>query len=391
MPLLTIATLLTVTSCLVARPEPVGFRQPESALYDPLAEAYRVPHRAKGLLEADRDGFVLHVLNAFPDTRADSILRTSLPQERLPLPAGMDFVNGIARASGGALFVGTMRSGRIVRLAPDGSATTFANGADGVFAGAALRYDAARGLLWGTSTDIFPERGPEGELVRRRARVFARDVQSGRLVHVVEVPEGSFANDLALAPDGSVYVTDSFGPRVLRFDPETSRVERYAESPMLDPEGSLGPSGLALGPDGALVVGLYGPGRLVRIRRPAAAGEGPRADRITLPRLLENPDGIAWLPARTDSAAVLLVLEGAAESGDGRLLRITLDGPLSAGHSLAGRIDTLASGMTGPVNLTTRADGVAPDTVWVTESGVQFRLEGGFEVGRSAVHQFILP
>lgn len=333
-------------------------------------------------------------------------LRTALSVERLHIPAGLDFLNGIARRSDGALLVGTMRSGRIAQIESEKPSTWFvAESGEEVFAGAALRYDASRGLLWGTSTDVFPAKDSDGTPVRQRARLFARDGHTGRLVRSIEVPEGAFANDLALSPDGAVYITDSFGPSILRFRPNADvPFERYVESPLLDASGEgLGPAGIARAPDGTLVIGLYGPGHLVRVRPPQGERGAPAVDRIALPRRLENPDGIALLRPRAGAASqlladeatvestVLLVLEGAADSGDGRLLRITLNGPLSGPRPLSGRIDTLAIGMTGPVNLTTASDGVSPDTVWVTESGVQFRFEGGFNIGSSAVYRFLLP
>jgi hypothetical protein len=44
--------------------------------------------------------------------------------------------------------------------------------------------------------------------------VVAIEIPSGRIVSRVPIPGATFLNDLATGPDGTVYVADSFGPRV---------------------------------------------------------------------------------------------------------------------------------------------------------------------------------
>lgn len=85
---------------------------------------------------------------------------------------------------------------------------------------------------------------------------------------------------------------------------------------------------------------------------------------VRLPRRLENPDGMRFAPDGR-----LLVLEGAASSGDGRVVRIDVLGKASGPR----RIEVLASGLETPVNLTVDAQG----RVWVTEARLRDRLLHG--------------
>jgi hypothetical protein len=63
------------------------------------------------------------------------------------LPANFQYPNGIAHASDGTLYVGSITSGQILRIAPDGKTETFFPGNDEIFAATALRLDESRSIL----------------------------------------------------------------------------------------------------------------------------------------------------------------------------------------------------------------------------------------------------
>jgi sugar lactone lactonase YvrE len=260
----------------------------------------------------------------------------------LALPAGFELPNGIAVAADGTLFVGSMTSGRIIRLTP-GAATweTLFAGSAAVFACGSLRLDERRGLLWGTSPDLEGSRG---------ARVFALDVATGHLRRLLLLPDGGFANDLAVDPGGGIYVTDSKRARVLHLGPDADRFAIVAEDPRFRVEpDQYGPAGIALAADGSLIIGLFSSGRLFRIA-PRSGGIEP----IALPRALENPDGLALGPDGR-----LIVLEGAHATGDGKLLAIDI---AISGATDPSSIETLAAGLANPGNVSVR-DG----WIWLTE------------------------
>lgn len=292
---------------------------------------------------------------------SDSIIVTN----RIELPEGFQYPNGIAHASDGALFVGSVTSGRILKSRPGSGWKTLFAGSNQIFAGTTLRLDEPRGLLWGASPDFLGRKRAGGSIERRRHRMFALDARSGEVRKVILMPDAGMGNDIAIAPDGGIYVTDSRHPRVLYLPPGGDRFETYVEDKRFAPGDGIGLAGIALAFDGTLALGMFDAGRLFLVRR-GTNGE-PAISEIELPRRLENPDGLRFTP----DGQGLLVTEGAVESGNGKLLRIDVGTPTENFRS----IEVLASGLESPVNLTLAADG----RVWVTESRIRHRLLPGRE------------
>jgi sugar lactone lactonase YvrE len=276
----------------------------------------------------------------------------------LLLPAGTRYPNGIARAGDGTLYVGQVTSGRVLRKVPGREWDVLFPGSDEIYAGTSLRLDEARGLLWGASPDFLP--GAQA----RPHRVFALDVRTGAVQRALTLLDGGFGNDLALAPDGAVYVTDSRLGRVLRLRPGAQAFEVLVEDPRLLPVDGVGAGGIARAAHGTFVIGNYGSGRLFVMQ--GADAPQSRLRQLVLPRRLENPDGMAFAP---DGA--LIVIEGAVASGDGKVLRVP--DPLAPGPRT---IETLQRGLESPVNLAIGPDGRA----WVTEARIRHRLLPGREL-----------
>jgi hypothetical protein len=142
------------------------------------------------------------------------------PESVLPLPGAgvwlVSNVNGAPTAKDG--------NGYIARVAPDGSMQRrwIAGGRDGVTLHAPKGMAIANGVLWVADIDV--------------VRKF--DLGSGAPLGEVAVPGSTFLNDVSVAPDGAVYVSDS------GFDP------------------SFGPSGTdaiwRIAPDGALAALVRG-------------------------------------------------------------------------------------------------------------------------------------
>ncbi|QRK09579.1 SMP-30/gluconolactonase/LRE family protein [Archangium violaceum] len=312
----------------------------------------------------------LHLIGALTAALLTAAPSASPITTRLPLPAGFTYPNGIAHAEDGTLFVGSVSNGRILRRAPGGDWTVLFPGSKEVFAVTSLRLDVARGLLWGTSPDAMGLLRPGGALGRRAPRIFSMDARTGEVRRIVAIPEGGLGNDLTVAPDGGLYVTDSTRGSVLHLRPGGERLETYVSDARFLAKGagmsSVGPAGIALAPDGrTLAVNTYGPGRLFLVRL-GSAGAPPTVSEVELPRRLENPDGMRFAPDGR-----LLVLEGATSSGDGRVVRIDVLGTASGPRP----IEVLASGMESPVNLTVDANG----RLWVTEARLRDRLLRGAE------------
>lgn len=132
----------------------------------------------------------------------------------IQLPAGFQYPNGITHSSNGTLYVGSVTSGQILRITPNGKTETFFPGTDEIFAATSLRLDEQRGILWGTSPDFLGVRGADGQITRRPSRIFAIDTRSAQVLQVIPMLDGGFSNNIALDENGGVYVTDSSRPRI---------------------------------------------------------------------------------------------------------------------------------------------------------------------------------
>lgn len=134
----------------------------------------------------------------------------------------------------GSFFVGSLHRGQIVRIGRDGAASVAHPDAAGASDGRrgqvlGLRVDSARNVLWAATLVIDSaaprfRRGPGGWAALR-----AFDLASGRLVASHAPPDPAsphLLNDIALAPNGDVYVTDSEGGALFRLPNGGTALER---------------------------------------------------------------------------------------------------------------------------------------------------------------------
>lgn len=313
---------------------------------------------------------------ASPDLIAAS-LTPARKVTRIALPTGFQYPNGIARASNGTLYVGSVTSGNILQVQPNGKIETFFPGSDEIFAANSLRLDEQRGILWGASSDFLGVRGDNGEVTRRPHRIFALDIRTSKVLRVILMPDGGFGNDMAIAPQGGVYVTDSNRPRIYYLAPGAKQLQIWAEDERFRSE-LIGLAGIARAANGTVVVGLFSDGKLFKV---TPSPQGTQVEAISLQRPIENPDGMVFAPDGS-----LLVLEGAIASGNGRLLRIR---NILAPASKPKAIEVLADKIESPANLT-----VAGREIWLTESRIRHRLLPGKETAvpdRFFIRHFTLP
>ncbi|MGF1551836.1 MAG: hypothetical protein ACFBWO_04945 [Paracoccaceae bacterium] len=281
---------------------------------------------------------------------------TASPSARsIWMPEGFAYPNGIAFEATGGLLVGSVVSGDIATVGlGEPPAVRFAE-TERRFAGTALRLDAERGLLWVASPD-FLGRVVDGAVVRRPNRLAVVDAATGETAWSAPMPEGGFANDIALDGRGGAFVTDTTLGRVLHLAEPGAPFEIVADG-LESTAGGLGPAGIALAADASLIVGIYGDGRLLRVRPGGREGEAT-IEAIALAAPIANPDGLAFGPDGR-----LLAIDGAVASGDGRLVAVDLSG--AAPHG----VEPLVSGLDLPVNLAVRDRLVA-----ITESRIRHRM-----------------
>ena len=148
---------------------------------------------------------------------------------------------------GERFFIGSIAQRKIVVADAKGEARDFSSVSDKLDAVLGLAVDSVRGHLYAVSTNGFEE---SAKTARRNA-VVRYDLKTGRLIGRVAALDAMQLNDLALAPDGTLYVTDSESGTLFRKKPDEKTLTRFGEA------GALrGANGIALGGDGTLYVTL---------------------------------------------------------------------------------------------------------------------------------------
>ena len=200
-------------------------------------------------------------------------------------PAEPVLIEAAAIDGEGRLLVSSVHLGGVHRLGADGEMDrlTPADAGRGVFG---LVADPERGWLWAASTDSAFDTAEGGG-----AALLKLDLATGRLLGRYEAGDGDHAfGDLALGPDGAVYISDSVAREVLRLSPGGSGLETVATFPE---RGS--PQGLAIWPEGGWLIVADYPTGLHRIT--LATGEraqvaGPEGVELRgLDGLVLAPDG----------------------------------------------------------------------------------------------------
>ncbi|HET7731560.1 MAG TPA: hypothetical protein VFK48_16170 [Usitatibacter sp.] len=138
-------------------------------------------------------------------------------------------------------FVGSTTRGKVLRVEEDGRAADFIpeQTLDAVLG---IAVDAPRRLVYVVSTSALTEEGRK----RLRNAVLAYDIDSRKLVQRYDVPSAAQLNDVAIAPGGRVFASDSASGAIYEI-----AVKGPGPSRLLLPPGQLGGSnGLASAPDG---------------------------------------------------------------------------------------------------------------------------------------------
>lgn len=268
-------------------------------------------------------------------------------QELVAVPGERAFPESVTSTGDGTLYVGSIVEGGILR-APPGAATAepwIAPAAHGTRSIFGVLADESTGTLWACSNDVSAIGIPSpGDALGSTLKGF--DLATGALKSSAALPgEQPFCNDIAVGPDGRVYVSDILASRVLRLTPDGSGFEVWTADERLAPEpDGPGVDGLVFGSDGALYLTTFGKGELFRV----AVGPDGAAGAVTplVPsRALTMPDTLRLL----DDGRLLLV------EGGGSLDLVTVVGDKA-------QIETLADGFITPVSVTQ-----VGDTAWVAE------------------------
>jgi len=134
----------------------------------------------------------------------------------------------------GKFYVSSISKRKIVCVSKDGSVRAFkTSGQDGLGETLGMKVDAKRRLLWVVS-DSFAPGGAPGENTAvpgpdEHSGVFQYDLKTGtlRFKHLLPAGSAGFLNDVALAPSGEAFATNSGTGEVFRISPDHDGVELF--------------------------------------------------------------------------------------------------------------------------------------------------------------------
>lgn len=275
----------------------------------------------------------------------------------IALPGDHVFPESITSTPDGTLYVGSIGTGGIFRVPHGGQRVErwIKPGALGSRSIMGVLADERSGTLWACSNDLSAMGigvSIPGEKTGSWLEGF--DLKTGEGKISVKLPgKSAFCNDIAVSRDGSVYVTDSAAPDILKLSPDRKHLEIWATDPRFQPPvGGVGLDGIAFGSDGRLYVDTYTTGEFFRVG--VTDGEPGEITRLQTSRHLVLADGLR--PLGEDK---FLLIEGG-----GRLDRAVVNGDTVT-------IQTIRDGFSTPTGVTL----VDKKVAWVSEGQLPYLFD----------------
>jgi len=279
------------------------------------------------------------LFSAVSAVKANDAMRIALADERA-------FPESITASSDGTLYVGSLATGGITRI-PRGATRGepwIKPGAYGSRSTFGVLVDEASHMLWVCSNDMsaFGIPGP-GSVSGSYLKGF--DLRTGKGKVSAALPgTRTLCNDIAVGQDGSLFVTNSLAPQLLRLKSGGHQLEVWLEDPQFAaPSQGGGLDGIAVGGDSNLYVNTFTKGDFFRIE--VHNGAPGKVTKLQTSRPLVSPDGL-----RVVSGLTFVMVEGS-----GRLDRVIVTQDTAA-------IEILAEGFSGPT-----AVALVGTTAWVAE------------------------
>ncbi len=265
----------------------------------------------------------------------------ALAAQPVLVPFPHDFAESITATADGSLIFSSFAGGRISRAAPGAAEASewIKPGTNGLLSVLGVLADDASGTLYACSVDAsgFGVNVPTGS---KPGGLKTFDLKTGAPKASYDMPAGTIAgqtplcNDMVVAADGTVYVTDTLSGRILRLKKGASALETWATDPRWDVKGPQ-LDGIAILADGNIYANIFEGDGLYRVEiRPD--GSAGTVTRLQTSHKLYHSDGLRRFGPNT-----LLMVEGETV---GTLDLITISGDTA-------KVDTLQGGFDGPVSL----------------------------------------
>jgi sugar lactone lactonase YvrE len=198
------------------------------------------------------------------------------------IPEGIEY-----DTSNGRILTGSLTEGSILQIHPDGRVTDVVQDPE-LISSIGIEVDEPRNRLLVANSDRAVFEGG----VRGQAKLGVYDLTTGDRIAMVDLAASiedapadiaHFANDVAVAEDGNIYVTDSRADVIYRVDGD------YRASVFHRPDGTgLSFNGIVAHPDGYLLVA--GGTTLWKVPLDDPTGAAP----VQLPEEIPGQDGMVW-------------------------------------------------------------------------------------------------
>ena len=275
-------------------------------------------------------------------------LTATVPAVAKPVPVLRElpedwYPESLAAGPDGSLYVGSWRQGAVARLRPDESAPQILvkPGEGGLANGQGVLVDARAGLLWVCSGTLGFTTVPTTPSALK-----SYDLKTGAVRASYVMPDNGYCNDLAQARDGTIFVTDSYHPRILALRPGGKRFETWLEDARLGTgDAKFTVNGIAVDPSGGLYVSaVMATDHVFHVARQPDGSAGA-VTTIMAPRTLRNVDAL-----RVVDRAHLLLFESNAFGKDGPYggaitLATVKDGRITALKTLVAGLNDPSSGL----------------------------------------------
>jgi len=232
------------------------------------------------------------------------------PPADIPIAASHIYPESLSAGADGTLYIGSIK-GIVFRKLPgetEASPWITPDASNGILSLLGVLTDPATNTLWLCSAPN-PFRTPPATGI---SALKALDLATGALKASYDFPAPAAAcNDIAIAPDGTVFATDTPNGRILSLKPGDMALSVFAADPAL-----RGIDGIAFDDVGTLFINNVIANTLQRIER-GTDGSYAGATTLILSQPVKGPDGFRLLSGKT-----FLLAEGPG----GRIDTVTIDG-----------------------------------------------------------------
>lgn len=185
--------------------------------------------------------------------------------------------------------VGSVKHGTVGKISLDGKYRPFIEDKR-LVSTLGLLVDDRHNTLWVTNSDPGAGEHSDAATLGKLAAVATYDATTGKPRSYFDLssidPGAHLANDLVLDAQNNAYVTDSFAPVIYRIDTH-GHASVFAQDSRFKTGDGFNLNGIAMHPDGYLIVGNYNSGELFRID----IKDPSKIDRVELPEALKGADG----------------------------------------------------------------------------------------------------